>query len=479
MSGRQSRPEMDEFLWGSATAAYQCEGAWQEGGKGLSNWDVFCHSAANDVNPVTGDVSCDHYHRFEEDLDLMVEGGQNAYRFSVAWTRVIPDGTGKVCEEGLAFYDRLVDACLERGIEPVVTLYHYDMPEGLFAAGGWERREVVDAFVAYAHAVLARLGDRVRWWTTINEPSYDTLCCYVAGNYPPNVQDCGRRFRAMYHQLLASARTVQAFRRLREAGAMRADALIGLVSDSYPIESRGSSPEDQAAVEAADLFFNRAVNDLCVLGRFPEGLRERLAASGWDTSYALPQDEADFRRGTVEFLGINAYERILVKPPVSGETHYGHNNTGTAGARIERTIGGWFTNDTDPDVPKNAWGMEILPRSIYDLLLDLSRRYPDTPFLITENGVGWDEAPAVDGRVHDDYRIDYLSGYVDWIGRARAEGVDVRGYLVWSTMDLYSWINGYRKRYGLIYVDFDDEGLGRTPKDSFYWYRDMIKGKDW
>lgn len=477
------RPTLDSFLWGSATAAYQCEGAWQEGDKGPSNWDVFCHSDANNVNPVTGDISCDHYHRFEEDLDLMVAGGQNAYRFSIAWTRIIPDGTGTVSEEGVAFYNKLINACLERGIEPVVTLYHYDMPAELFAAGGWERRETIGAFVTYAQVCLSALGDRVRWWTTINEPSYDTLCCYEAGNYPPNVQNSARRFCALYHMMLASAKAVALFRELRSTNVVREDALIGLVSDSYPIESLNDSTEARNAIEAADLYFNRTVNDLCVLGHFPEGFVSRIQASGWDTSYLCEDDLAVFATGTVEFLGINAYERILVKPPVSSATSFVHDNTGTgAETTPEKTIGGWFTLDVDPAVPRNDWGMEILPRSIYDLLHELAKRYPSIPFVITENGVGWDDKVSADGCIHDDYRIDYLSGYVEWIEKARTEGIDVRGYFVWSTMDLYSWINGYRKRYGLVYVDFDDEDLPRTPKDSYYWYRDMIgkrKERSW
>lgn len=460
-------PGADRFLWGSATAAYQCEGAWREADKGLSNWDCFCHSAANNVNPVTGDVAADHYHRFEEDLDLMAEGGQNAYRFSVAWTRIIPDGTGAISEAGLAHYDRVIDACLERGIEPMVTLYHYDLPQPLFERGGWERRETCEAFARYARVCFERFGDRVRLWLTINEPNYDTLCSYAIGNYPPNVRDLGRRWRAMYHMLLASALAVREFRALGMTGQ------IGLVSDSYYIDARVKSEEYAEAARNADLFFNRSVNDVAVLGVLPPEMRERLEADGCDTSYVLPGDEALLAEGRVDFLGVNAYERELVKPSDGSPTNLSANNTGRPEDNHEKTVRGWFTLDADPSVPKNAWGMELYPRSVYDLLMDLREKYPRTPVYITENGMGYADE-LVDGRVRDDYRIEYLRGFVDWIWRARSEGCDVRGYFVWSTMDLYSWINGYRKRYGLVYVDYGDD-CRRIPKDSFYWYRDTIR----
>ncbi len=463
----------EKFMWGSATAAYQCEGAWREGNKTLSNWDAFCHSKKNEGNIASGDVASDHYHRFEEDLDMMREGNQNAYRFSIAWTRIMQeDGTPN--SEGLAHYSDVIDACLERDIEPLVTLYHYDMPNNLFRDGGWEARRTAEEFAKYAKICFEAFGDRIRWWTTVNEPGYDTLCSYVAGNYPPNVHNVSRRWRAMYHMLLGSALAIKSFRGLKDSGTVRADALIGLVSDSYPIETLVDNPTYAEAACLADLFWNRCVNDTSVLGHFPEGFFERLSSDGCDISYFRPEDAMTFETGTVDFLGVNAYERILVKPPISNATQFAHDNSGDPNAKREpKTIGGWFTMDEDPNVPKNDWGMELLPKSIYDLLKNLAVRYPNTPFVITENGVGWHETLGEDGKIHDDYRIDYLDGYVKWIDKARVEGIDVRGYFVWSTVDLYSWINGYAKRYGLVYVDYD-RGCTRVAKDSWYWYRDMI-----
>ncbi|NBI90188.1 glycoside hydrolase family 1 protein [Lachnospiraceae bacterium] len=459
-----------KFLWGSATAAYQCEGAWQDGGKGPSNWDVFCHSEANNVNPVTGDIACDHYHRYEEDIKRMADGGQNAYRFSIAWTRVIPDGTGEKSQEGIDFYNRLIDTCLKYGIEPLVTLYHYDLPQPIFERGGWENRDTVDAYVQYAKVCFEAFGDRVNYWATINEPNYETLCCYGYGNYPPNIQSLERRWKAMYHMMLASAKAVGLYR------SMGGKGMIGLVSDCYSIDYMGDGEEYRKAARFADLFFNISVNDVCVKGAYPKEYTDKLTEEGYDLSYMRKEDREIFKAGCVDYLGVNAYCRFLVKPCTEKGTSLTVNNTGD-GKKKELFIEGWFALDEDKGLEKTPWGMEIYPKSIYDLLLGLRKRYPALPVVITENGVGNYDSVCGDGKVHDQYRIDYLKGYVDWIEKAMDAGCDVRGYFVWSSMDVYSWINGYKKRYGLVYVDFDDEGLKRIPKDSYYWYKNTIRDK--
>lgn len=457
------------FLWGSATAAYQCEGGWQEGGKGLSNWDVFCHSEKNNVNPVTGDVACDHYHRYEEDIRMLAEGGQNAYRFSIAWTRIIPQGTGEISQEGIDFYNRIIDTCLRYKVEPLVTLYHYDLPQPVFEAGGWENRRTVEQYLAYAKVCFEAFGDRVNYWATINEPNYETLCCYGYGNYPPNVKDLSRRWRAMYHMMLASARAVAMYKDIHLTG------MIGLVSDSYSIETKSREPEYQRAAYMADLFFNRCVNDVCVKGVYPEDFLKQLQNDGCDLSYMLEEDREVFLKGKVDYLGVNAYNRFIAQPPAGAETDLSVNNKGD-GKKSRMEIAGWFGRGEDENMEKTPWGMEIYPKSIYDLLLQLKEIYPGTPIIITENGVGnYDE--LTDGRVHDDYRIAYLEGYVEWIQKALEEGCPVLGYFVWSTMDVYSWINGYRKRYGLVYIDYDSEDLKRIPKDSYYWYKETIENK--
>lgn len=456
---------MTEFLWGSATAAYQCEGAWNEAGKGASSWDAFCHSDRNSVNPVTGDVASDHYHRYEEDIRLLAEGNHNAYRFSLAWSRIIPDGTGPVNTAAIDHYRAVIDACHRHGLEPLVTLYHYDLPQSLFDRGGWENRATVDAFARYARICFDAFGDTVTSWLTINEPGYETLCSYGIGNYPPNVQDLGRRWRAMYHLLLASARAVGEFRAAGNKGR------IGLVSDSYPVHTMGDSDADREAAHFADLFTNRCVNDTAIDGAFPAEFLSKIAEDGTDMSFVVEADDEVFRAGTVDYLGLNVYDRLLVKPYTTGETDLRANNTGDASSDNRAVVKGWFEMDEDPSTQKNPWGMEIYPEAMYEVLVELRDRYPRTPVIITENGVGYRDI-VTNGRIDDDYRIDYLRGFITQMQRAMADGCDVRGYLVWSSMDLYSWINGYEKRYGLIHVDFDTQK--RTPKASYAWFAGFI-----
>lgn len=459
-----------QFLWGSATAAYQCEGGWKEGGKGMSNWDVFCHSEKNNVNPVTGDVACDHYHRYEEDIKMLAKGNQNAYRFSIAWTRIIPNGVGEKCQEGIDFYNRIIDTCLKYNVEPLVTLYHYDLPQSMFEQGGWECRETVDAYEQYVKVCFQEFGDRVNYWATVNEPNYETLCCYGFGNYPPNVKNLERRWKAMYHIMLASARAVKAYREMNGHG------MIGIVSDSYSIETLVDNEEYREAAHLADIFFNTSVNDVCIKGAYPDDYIKKLKSSGYDLSYMLDSDREVFKAGTVDYLGVNAYCRFLVKPYTGGEEVLSINNTGDSTGSNAFEIKDWFKLDEDKTTKKNPWGSEVYPKSIYDLLLRVKEIYPDIPVIITENGIGYYDE-VVEGQIHDDYRIEYLQGYVDWIEKAIDAGCDVRGYFIWSTMDVYSWINGYKKRYGLVYIDFNDDELRRIPKDSYHWYKNIIKEK--
>lgn len=457
---------MSEFLWGSATSAYQCEGGWKDGGKGLSNWDAFCHSEKNSVNPVTGDVAADFYNRYEEDIEMLAKGNQNAYRFSLCWTRILPTGTGEISQEGIDFYNRVLDTCEKYGVEPLVTLYHYDIPVSLFDAGGWENRNTTLAFIEYAKVCFKYFGNRVKYWATVNEPNYETYCCYGRGNYPPNVQDLARRWKAMYHIMLASAGAIREYKKLNLSG------MIGIVSDSYSIEALVDNEEYRKAIYNADLFYNRCVNDVSVLGEYPQDFIDMLSKE-YDLSYMLEQDKLIFKEGVVDYLGINAYDRTLVKPYTTGETCMIANNTGDGVTKNSTVIKNWFELDEDPNTVKNAWGCELYPKSVYNLLLELKRQYPDTPIIITENGLGYYDE-CVDGKVDDQYRIEFLDGFIHWIKKAMEEGSDVRGYFVWSTMDLYSWINGYKKRYGLVYIDYEDNNK-RIPKESYYWYKNKIE----
>ena len=457
----------NKFLWGSATAAYQCEGAWQEGNKSLSNWDAFSHDLSRNKKGVTGDIASDFYHRFEEDIKLLAECNQNSFRFSFSWSRIIDSGTGKRNPEGIKFYNRLLDTLDKYHIEPFFTLYHYDLPNNLYEKGGWENRDTVYAFNEYAKVIFEEFGSRIKYWTTINEPNYETFCCYGRGNYPPNVQDLGRRWRAMYHLLLGSALAIKTFK------DMKIEGQIGLVSDSYSIETLVNNQDYEDAKHWADYFYNRSVNDVCVKGTYDEEFVNKLKNDGYPTEYIKESDLDIFKNGVVDFLGVNAYDRTLVKPYTCGETQLSTNNSGDGKTKNVTIVKNWFEADEDINTPKNAWGCEIYPKAIYNLLKQLKELYPKLPIIITENGLGYYDT-LENGQIHDQYRSEYLEGNLKWIEQAMHEGCDVRGYFVWSTMDLYSWINGYQKRYGLVYVDYENN-LKRIPKDSYFWYQKYIK----
>lgn len=281
------------------------------------------------------------------------------------------------------------------------------------------------------------------------------------------MQDEERRWKAMYHIMLASARAIAAYREMNLSGQ------IGIVSDSYSIETLADNEAYREAKRLADIYCNKSVNDVCVKGKYSEDFLEKLTLQGYDLSYMLEKDKAVFQKGTVDFLCINAYDRFLVKPYEGGESVMIANNTGDGKGNNEAVVKNWFVLDHDPNTPKSPWGSEVYPKAVYHLMMNLKEIYPDTPIIITENGIGYyDEVE--DGQIHDPYRIAYLEGYVKWILKAMEDGCDIRGYFVWSTMDVYSWINGYKKRYGLVYVDFDHDCL-RIPKDSYYWYKNYIE----
>lgn len=461
-----------QFLWGSATAAYQCEGAWNEDGKGEGEWDAFCHSPKNDVNPVSGDEACDFYHRYEEDIRMMKEGGQNTYRFSIAWSRILPHGVGEVNQKGIDFYNKVIDTCLKYEIVPNVTLFHYDLPNALALQGGWENRATVDAFAQYAKICFEAFGDRVPLWSTINEPKYYSYCAYIVGNYPPNVKDFNRRTKVAYYLMLGSAKAIRLYHDMKCPGK------IGVVHASGNVEIRADKKDDPAYQQAyrwADLFFNKWVTDVCIKGGYASDLYDKLKESKIDLSFIEESDAQVLKEGTVDYIGLNIYSRNFIKPWSGGETCVHMNNQGK-GSNIREgvVIKGWFETDYDPNVRINDWGREIYPKCMYDELKEIQDKYGDIPIYITENGHGCYEELDEHGELHDDERIEIVGEFIDWMLKAKEEGVNVCGYYMWSTMDLYSWINGYRKRYGLVYVDYDND-MKRTPKKSWYWYRNFIQ----
>ena len=453
----QSQP----FLWGTATASYQCEGAWQEDGKVESMWDRYLHENGYE----NGDVASDHYHRFREDLQLMHDGNQNAYRFSLSWPRIITDLDGTVNEKGLAFYGALIDECLAQGIVPFVTIYHWDLPQYLQEIGGWLNRKTCDAFVTFCRVVWKAFGGKVKHWTTFNEPKWFTFSGYFNGNYPPEHRDAQELITCCFNVMLANAMAVREFRAEKIPGEV---GLVASYETFYPAEDNAACA---AAAHNADNFANLWCTSSCAKGVFPADLVQRLKEEGLDLSFADEQALQIIHDNTVDFLGLNYYSPEFVTP-CEEETEIVINN---AGKNFKRKslykVKGWFATVRNPNLKYNAWDMGIYPQGLYDTLKTNYDLY-HIPVYITENGYGnYDQME--NGVINDDERIEYIDGHVKALLRAKADGVDVRGYFVWSAMDLYSWKNGCEKRYGLIYVDFEHD-CRRIPKKSYYWYRDAI-----
>ena len=459
------------FLWGSANAAYQCEGAWNEDGKGESNWDQFCHSEKNKKG-ITGDVSADFYHHFKEDIGLFGKGGQNSYRFSLSWSRILPDRDGKINEAGIRFYKNVLDECKKNGITPNVTLLHYDIPSWLEDEGGYRNPEFSDAFAYYAKVVFENFGEDIPLYVTINEITHNTNCSYMTGNYPPNVHDIQAVCEVGYNLIIAHAKAVKEFRKFGFRNSQ-----IGIVHTTNCVQTLKDSEEYRVAKRRCDLFKNKWVTDPCILGHFPEDLRPLLEESGIDLSFVKKEDLELLSETRIDFLGQNCYTRALARPwkEEDGETNYYPNNGGSSQKTLEGyVIKNWFTTDVDPSTRKNAWGREEYPKTVYDMLMGIRKDYGDIPVYITENGCARYECPDENSEINDQERIDFMKSYLDWLIKAENEGCNVKGYYAWSSTDCYSWINGYEKRYGLIYVDFSDPQRRRIPKKSYYWYRDYI-----
>jgi beta-glucosidase len=433
-----------DFVWGVATSSYQIEGAAREDGRGVSIWDTFARTPGAIDDGSNGDVACDHYHRWREDLDLMADLGVDAYRFSVAWPRILPAGRGPVEPRGLDFYERLVDGLLERGIAPYATLYHWDLPQALQDAGGWAARDAVEAFGVYVAAVAERLGDRVRAYATLNEPWCSAHLGYGLGEHAPGLSDLGTALQAAHHLLLAHGRALPI---LREHAP---EAEHGIVLNLNPTHPASDDPADRDAAVRFDGYFNRWFLDPLLRGRYPE---DAWAAVGSAAPTVEPGDMETIA-APLDWLGVNYYSRAVCAD--AGPEAAWPRSRGVA-----------------VDAPVTAMGWEIYPEGLHDILTRLPREYGDVPPLyVTENGAAVDERVG-GGQVDDAARIDYLAAHVDAVARAARDGVDVRGYFAWSLMDNFEWARGYEKRFGLVRVDYDT--LERTPKASADWFRDLLR----
>lgn len=432
----------DGFLWGAATAAYQIEGAWDEEGKGASVWDTFARTPGKIHAGDTGDIACDHYHRWREDIDLMSGLHLGAYRFSVSWPRVIPEGTGSVNPAGLAFYDRLVDALLEAGIAPMLTLNHWDLPQTLQDRGGWGSRETMEAFVTYADAVSRLLGDRVPRWITHNEPSVVAVDGHVVGEHAPGLADPALGLQVAHHLLVSHGMAVPAIR----ANAPSAD--VGISINVWPQSPATDDPADMAAAERQyGAEANWYLDPLYGKG-YPAEIMEIYERMG--IAPTVLDGEMALIAAPTDFLGLNYYSRSVVRSNPAEEP-FGAEGVDEAG---EYTETGWF----------------VYPEGLYDLLMRVQRDHEPTEVFVTENGAAFTDVVSPDGVVHDDRRLSYLRGHLLAAHRAIAGGVPLRGYFVWSLMDNLEWAEGFSKRFGIVRVDF--ETLERSVKDSGWWYRD-------
>ncbi|MCW2749023.1 MAG: beta-galactosidase [Aeromicrobium sp.] len=433
------------FVWGTAAAAYQIEGAVGEGGRAPSIWDTFSHAAGKVAGGDTGDIACDHFHRWPQDLDLMVELGIDAYRFSVAWPRVMPDGR-TVNPEGVAFYDRLVDGLLERGIRPLMTLYHWDLPQALEDEGGWLNRDIADRFTDYALTMGKAVGDRTSGVTTLNEPWCSAYLGYATGEHAPGLTDRRLAYPVAHHLNLAHGRALAALR-----GMMAPETQFSVTLNLHQLEPASLSEEDVRATRHAEAVANRIFLDPMLRGHYPDELIEGTQHLT-DWSFVRDGDLAEIAV-PIDFLGVNYYAPARI----AAEGSYGWPGTDRAFATIipgPRTIMGW----------------PIRPSGLTDLLVRVHEEY-GVPMMVTENGCAAPDAVGADGTVHDDDRIAYLDGHLRAVLDAVDAGADVRGYYVWTLMDNFEWAWGYAKRFGIVHVDYDT--LVRTPKDSARWYQSV------
>ncbi|MGD8394674.1 MAG: GH1 family beta-glucosidase [Candidatus Eiseniibacteriota bacterium] len=438
----------DDFTWGVATSAQQIEGAAREGGRGESIWDRFAASPGRIADGSDPGIACDHFHRWRGDIELLRWLGVDAYRFSIAWPRVFPQGDGAVNEAGLDFYEALVDALLEAGIRPFVTLYHWDLPQALQDRGGWAVRHTVDAFVRFADAVAARLGDRVGHWITHNEPWCIATLGHEQGHHAPGHRNPGEALRAAHHVLLSHGRSIRVLRD-RAPGAE-----VGIVLNLMPVHPASDTATDCDAARRLDGTFNRWYLDPLFRGRYPQDVIADHIGRGHLESEALPGVEPGDLAAIatpLDFLGVNYYSRAVVRAGADGEP---------VGVQMV------------PDDALTDMGWEVYPAGLHELLRRVAREYRPPRIYVTENGAAYADGPGKAGRVADERRIEFLHGHLAAAYQSIADGVPLHGYFVWSLLDNFEWGYGYTKRFGLYWVDYATQR--RFAKDSAAWFRQVV-----
>jgi beta-glucosidase len=445
-----------DFLWGTATASYQIEGGIDLDGRGPSIWDTFCATPGKVRNGDTGDVACDHRNRMRADVALMAELGVNAYRFSVAWPRVQPTGAGAVSESGLDFYRQLVDELLSHGIAPVVTLYHWDLPQALEDAGGWPARDTAARFGDYARIVGAAIGDRVRCWSTLNEPWCSSMLGYCSGVHAPGIADAGAAVRAAHHLLLGHGLGVEALR-----ATVREGAEIGITLNPAPVVPLSDTDADLDAARRVDGVANRLWYDAILRGSYPADVLEDFSGVS-DLSHVRADDLAQIAQ-PLDFIGINYYRRLHVRfEPGKSTTPPWSTWPGSRDVRVVRPAG-----------PATAMPWAIEPDGLVETLTRLHDDYDSPPLYVHENGAAFDDVADEDGYVDDVDRTEFLDAHIRACARALELGVDLRGYFVWSLIDNFEWAHGYDRRFGIVRVE---PGTSRrVPKRSARWYADVAR----
>ncbi|MTD55841.1 GH1 family beta-glucosidase [Amycolatopsis pithecellobii] len=442
------------FLWGAATASYQIEGGAKDGGRGPSIWDTFCAEPGKIHGGANGDVACDHFNRYPEDVALMADLGLPAYRFSVSWSRVMPDGK-RVSQEGLDFYRRLVDELTAKGVEPVVTLYHWDLPQALEDEGGWRNRELAGHFAEYAQTVHSALGDRVRQWTTINEPFCSAFLGYFAGIHAPGDTDPAAALVAAHHLLLAHGTALQALR-----AQARPEHSFSVALNFSPALAEGYGPEHVDAARKFDGMHNRFFLDPLLGKGYPEDVLADLAHVG-GLADAIKDGDLETIAGPIDWLGVNYYAPTRVKPL---EDPYQQSNCPLPGLRGVDVVA--------PRPPLTGFGWEQTPSSLTELLRWLNWHTGGLPLVIAENGAAFEDVIGEDGRIRDTARTNYIADHLRAVHAAIEGGADVRGYLLWALLDNFEWSMGYSQRFGIVHVDFETQR--RTVKDSARFYQNVI-----
>ncbi|BER91634.1 GH1 family beta-glucosidase [Atrimonas thermophila] len=433
-----------DFVFGVATSSYQIEGAWNEDGKGESIWDRFTHTPGNIQDGTTGDVACDHYHRFEEDVELMEKLGIDAYRFSIAWTRIFPEGKGRINEKGVKFYQQLIEKLKAAGIKPVITLYHWDLPQALQDIGGWESEETVEAFEEYARFLFKNFGKEVFLWITHNEPWVTAFIGNYEGRHAPGKRNFRVALSVSRNLLLAHGRAVRAFRNEKPKGK------IGITLNLSPIYPASGEEKDKKAAQRFDGYLNRWFLDPLFRGQFPEDMLSWYERKGFSID-PLSQEESTLVAQPLDFLGINYYHRFVIR----------QGNEPVLEVAEER----------NPYNEKCDMGWEVYPRGIYEITERITKDYQPSAIYITENGIATPDI-LEEETVEDLRRIVYLRDHLLWVYQAIEAGFPIQGYFVWSLLDNFEWDKGLTKRFGIVYVDYTT--LRRFPKKSFFWYQRLI-----